>query len=154
MSYLDGSTAGCGVRIGPFARLRPGCVIGDRSKIGNFVELKNAQVGEAVAASHLSYLGDTEIGSHTNIGAGTITCNYDGFVKHRTVIGEGAFIGTNNALIAPIRVGDGAITAAGSTLTEDVPDNALAIARARQQNREGWAIRWREARSKRREKNG
>lgn len=153
-SHAENCTIGNAVRIGPYARLRPGCTVGDQTKIGNFVELKNAVIGEGVAASHLSYLGDASVGAYTNIGAGTITCNYDGFAKHRTVIGERAFIGTDNALVAPVSIGNGAMTAAGSTITEDVPDDALAIARAKQVNRDGWAARWREAHAKREKKDG
>lgn len=150
LSHVEGAEIESGSRIGPFSRLRPGTRILPGAKIGNFVEIKNSVIGEGVSAAHLSYLGDADVGAQTNIGAGTITCNYDGFTKHRTRIGKGAFIGSNSVLVAPITVGDGALTAAGSTLTEDVPANALAIGRARQVIREGWAQRWREAREKRR----
>ncbi len=142
---------GSRVRIGPFANIRPGCVIRDGAKIGDFVELKNADIGEGVAASHLSYIGDADVGPGTNVGAGTITCNYDGYHKHRTVIGARAFIGSHTTLVAPVRVGDGAMTAAGTVVTEDVEPDSMAIARARQTNREGWAARWRAAHERHRE---
>lgn len=148
-SHVAGSVIGPAARVGPFANIRPGCRIGDRARIGDFVELKNATIGEGAAASHLSYIGDAEVGPQTNIGAGTITCNYDGRRKHRTVIGARAFIGSHTTLVAPVEVGDGAITAAGTVVTEDVPADALAIARARQGVREGWAARWRAAQVKR-----
>jgi bifunctional UDP-N-acetylglucosamine pyrophosphorylase/glucosamine-1-phosphate N-acetyltransferase len=136
-SHLEGCVVKRGAVIGPFARLRPGAVIGPRAHVGNFVEIKAAVLGEGAKANHLTYLGDAEIGAGANIGAGTITCNYDGVAKHRTVIGEGAFIGSDTALVAPVRVGARAITAAGSVITEDVPDDALAIARGRQTVKEG-----------------
>lgn len=136
-SHLEGCVVKRGAIIGPFARLRPGAVIGAGAHVGNFVELKAALLGDGAKANHLSYLGDAEIGAGANIGAGTITCNYDGVHKHRTVIGEGAFIGSDTALVAPVRVGARAITAAGSVITEDVPDDALAIARGRQTVKEG-----------------
>jgi bifunctional UDP-N-acetylglucosamine pyrophosphorylase/glucosamine-1-phosphate N-acetyltransferase len=125
--------------IGPFARLRGRAVVEANAKVGNFVELKNTVLGEGVKANHLSYLGDATIGARTNIGAGTITCNYDGWKKYRTVIGEGAFIGSNSALVAPITIGAGAYVGSGSTLTDDVPEDALAIARERQVVYDGWA---------------
>jgi len=131
-SHLEGCTVGRGAVIGPFARLRPGTVVGRDAHVGNFVELKAAVLGEGAKANHLTYLGDAEVGAGANIGAGTITCNYDGVAKHRTVIGERAFIGSDTALVAPVKVGARAITAAGSVITEDVPDDALAIARGRQ----------------------
>ena len=136
-SHLEGCTVRRGAVIGPFARLRPGTVVERGAHVGNFVELKGAVLGEGAKANHLTYLGDAEIGAGANIGAGTITCNYDGVNKHRTVIGEGAFIGSDTALVAPVKVGARAITAAGSVITEDVPDDALAIARGRQANKEG-----------------
>jgi len=143
-SHLEGCDVGPGAIVGPFARLRPGAVLGEGVHVGNFVELKAARLGPGVKANHLSYLGDTEIGAGTNIGAGTITCNYDGFAKHRTVIGEGVFIGSNTALVAPVRVGDGAIVAAGSVVTSDVPADALTIARGRQADKPGGAAAFRE----------
>ena len=137
-SHLEGAEVGEGADCGPFARLRPGSVLGAKAHVGNFVELKNAVLGEGVKAGHLTYLGDTVIGARTNIGAGTITVNYDGANKHQTVIGEDVFIGSNNALIAPVDIGDGSNTAAGSTITNDVPPKNLAVARGRQRNIEGW----------------
>lgn len=131
-SHLEGCIVRAGAVIGPFARLRPGTVIEPGAHVGNFVELKAAVLGPGAKANHLTYLGDAEIGAAANIGAGTITCNYDGVAKHRTAIGEGAFIGSDTALVAPVRVGARAITAAGSVITEDVPADALAIARGRQ----------------------
>ena len=127
--------------VGPFAHLRPGAVIRRTAKVGNFVEMKKAELGEGSKANHLSYLGDARIGKGVNIGAGTITCNYDGTHKHETVIEDGVFVGSDTQLIAPITVGRGAVIAAGSTLTDDVPADALAIARAEQVNRPGWAAR-------------
>jgi bifunctional UDP-N-acetylglucosamine pyrophosphorylase/glucosamine-1-phosphate N-acetyltransferase len=138
-SHLDGAVMGEGSDAGPFARLRPGTVLGARAHVGNFVELKNAVLGEGAKAGHLSYLGDADIGARTNIGAGTITCNYDGVNKWRTTMGADVFIGSNNSLVAPVDISAGATTAAGSTITQDVPESQLAVARARQRNIEGWA---------------
>ena len=129
--------------IGPFARLRRGSRIGERAKIGNFVETKNTSLAAGAKANHLSYLGDAEIGAKANIGAGTITCNYDGFDKSRTVIGAGAFIGSNSALVAPVTIGEGAIVGAGSVVTEDVAADALALARGAQAEKPGWAATFR-----------
>ncbi|MET1077035.1 MAG: bifunctional UDP-N-acetylglucosamine diphosphorylase/glucosamine-1-phosphate N-acetyltransferase GlmU [Pseudomonas sp.] len=137
-SHLEGAELGEGADCGPFARLRPGSVLGAGAHVGNFVELKNAVLGEGAKAGHLSYLGDAEIGARSNIGAGTITCNYDGANKHRTVLGEDVFIGSNSALVAPVTLGAGSTTGAGSTITGDVPDQALAVGRAKQRNIEGW----------------
>ena len=134
---ISDSIVGNGCKVGPFAQLRGKAVLGDGCKIGNFVEVKNGKLAEKVSASHLAYLGDTEIGAVTNIGAGTITCNYDGFTKSMTIIGADAFIGSNSTLIAPVTIGDGALTAAGSVITKDVPAEAIAIARERQMNLEG-----------------
>jgi bifunctional UDP-N-acetylglucosamine pyrophosphorylase/glucosamine-1-phosphate N-acetyltransferase len=131
-SHLEGCVVRQGAIVGPFARLRPGTEVGRGAHVGNFVELKAAVLGEGAKANHLSYLGDAAIGAGANIGAGTITCNYDGVHKHRTEIGAGAFIGSDTALVAPVRVGARALVAAGSVITEDVPDDALAIARGRQ----------------------
>lgn len=128
-----------GSRVGPFARLRGGAVLEAGAAIGNFVEVKNARLGPGAKAAHLTYLGDAEIGAGANVGAGTITCNYDGVSKHRTAIGAGAFIGSNSALVAPVRIGAGAFVASGSVITEDVPDGALAVARGRQAVKPGWA---------------
>jgi bifunctional UDP-N-acetylglucosamine pyrophosphorylase / glucosamine-1-phosphate N-acetyltransferase len=138
-SHLEGATIAAGAIVGPFARLRPGAVLETDVHVGNFVEVKATRLGAGVKASHLSYLGDSEVGAGTNIGAGTITCNYDGFNKHRTIIGRDAFIGSNTALVAPVTVGDGAYVATGSVVTQDVPKDALTIARARQVDKPGRA---------------
>jgi bifunctional UDP-N-acetylglucosamine pyrophosphorylase/glucosamine-1-phosphate N-acetyltransferase len=138
-SHLDGAVMGEDSDAGPFARLRPGSVLGARAHVGNFVELKNTIMADDAKAGHLSYLGDTDIGARTNIGAGTITCNYDGANKWRTVMGADVFIGSNNSLVAPVDISSGATTAAGSTITEDVPVDNLAVARSRQRNIAGWA---------------
>lgn len=137
-SHIDGAVLGEGSDVGPFARLRPGSVLEALAHVGNFVELKNAHLGEGAKVGHLTYLGDAEVGARTNIGAGTITCNYDGVNKHKTIIGEDVFIGSNNSLVAPVDIFSGATTAAGSTLTQNVPADHLAIGRARQRNIEGW----------------
>ncbi|TWC39572.1 UDP-N-acetylglucosamine pyrophosphorylase /glucosamine-1-phosphate N-acetyltransferase [Pseudomonas sp. SJZ079] len=137
-SHLDGAEVGEGADCGPFARLRPGAVLGAKAHVGNFVELKNAVLGAGAKAGHLSYLGDAEIGARTNIGAGTITCNYDGANKFKTVLGEDVFIGSNSALVAPLTLGDGVTTGAGSVITSDVPADTLAVGRAKQRNIEGW----------------
>lgn len=137
-SHLEGAHLGAAADCGPFARLRPGSVLGPKAHVGNFVELKNARMGEEAKAGHLSYLGDAEIGARTNIGAGTITCNYDGANKHRTLMGEDVFIGSNSSLVAPLTLGDGVTTGAGSTITQDVPAHTLALGRARQAVIEGW----------------
>lgn len=137
-SHLEGAELGEGADCGPFARLRPGSVLGAKAHVGNFVELKNAVMGEGAKAGHLSYLGDAEIGARTNIGAGTITCNYDGANKHRTVLGADVFIGSNSALVAPVILGDGATTGAGSVITTDIPAETLGVGRAKQRNIEGW----------------
>lgn len=143
MSHLSRASVGAGTRIGPYANVRPHTKIGDGVKIGNFVELKNAEIGDAASLSHLTYVGDATVGENANIGAGTITCNYDGFDKNRTVIGDGAFVGSNSTLVAPLEIGAGAFIAAGSVITEDVPADALAVGRSRQVNKDGWAARWR-----------
>ena len=142
-SYVVASEIGDGTRVGPFANIRPGSTVGKNVKIGDFVELKNATLGDNVSAGHLAYLGDTEIGPRTNIGAGTITCNYDPLQtpsKNKTIIGSDAFVGTHSTLVAPVSVGDGAWTAAGSTITDDVPSDSLGLGRARQVNKDGWVI--------------
>ncbi len=141
--HLEGAEVGDDVVLGPFARLRPGAKLGRAAHVGNFVEIKNAELGEGAKANHLTYLGDASVGAAANVGAGTITCNYDGFLKHRTTIGAKAFIGSNTALVAPVSVGEGALVAAGSTITEDVPADALAVERSEQRNREGVAARLR-----------
>ena len=143
-SHIDGAIIGAKANIGPFARIRPGTSLADRTKVGNFVELKNAAVGEGANVNHLSYVGDASVGARANIGAGTITCNYDGFGKYRTEIGAGAFIGSNTALVAPVTVGDGAIVGAGSVITEDVEADSLAVERNVQKGIAGWAKRFRE----------
>lgn len=147
-SHLEGCRVGTGAIIGPFARLRPATVVGPRAHVGNFVELKATQLGEGAKANHLSYLGDSTIGPATNIGAGTITCNYDGFSKFRTEIGAHAFIGSDSVLVAPVKLGDGAMVAAGSVITREVPADALAFGRARQENRPDRAAAFRAARQK------
>jgi bifunctional UDP-N-acetylglucosamine pyrophosphorylase/glucosamine-1-phosphate N-acetyltransferase len=140
-SHVEGATIGQGVVIGPFARLRPGARLDAFVHIGNFVEVKAAEVGTGAKINHLSYIGDASVGARTNIGAGTITCNYDGLVKHRTEIGEDTFIGSNSALVAPVRIGNGAYVGSGSVITEDVESDALALGRARQVAKAGWAER-------------
>jgi bifunctional UDP-N-acetylglucosamine pyrophosphorylase/glucosamine-1-phosphate N-acetyltransferase len=134
---FDSHVAG-GAQVGPFAHLRPESHVGENAKVGNFVELKKSTLGRGSKVSHLSYLGDSTIGEKVNIGAGTITCNYDGIAKHPTVIEDGAFIGSDSQLIAPVRIGQGAYVAAGSSITEDVPAESLAISRGKQINKEGW----------------
>jgi bifunctional UDP-N-acetylglucosamine pyrophosphorylase/glucosamine-1-phosphate N-acetyltransferase len=136
---LEDSTIADGAQIGPFAHLRPGSEIGENAHVGNFVETKKARLGKGAKASHLTYLGDAEIGEGANIGAGTITCNYDGVNKHVTRIGKGAFVGSDSTLVAPVSIGDGAYIGAGSCITKDVPADALAVARGRQIVKEGWA---------------
>ncbi len=138
-SHLEGARVAAGAIVGPYARLRPGADIGPDAHIGNFVEVKNVTVGEGAKANHLSYLGDGVVGARANIGAGTIFCNYDGFFKYRTEVGEGAFIGSNTALVAPVKVGAGAMTGSGSVITRDVPEDALAVERSEQSERPGWA---------------
>ena len=143
-SHIDGATIGVKASIGPFARIRPGTVLADRTKVGNFVELKKARIGEGAKVNHLSYVGDASVGARANIGAGTITCNYDGFGKYQTVIGAGAFIGSNSALVAPVTIGDGAVVGAGSVITADVEADSLAVERTDQRGIAGWARRFRE----------
>ena len=144
-SHIEGADIATGAEIGPYARLRPGAEIGEKAKVGNFVEVKKSRLGKGAKANHLSYIGDADVGAGANIGAGTITCNYDGFFKYPTKIGEGAFIGSNSALVAPVSVGANAIVGAGSVVTRDVADNALALARGEQSERPGWAARFRAA---------
>jgi bifunctional UDP-N-acetylglucosamine pyrophosphorylase/glucosamine-1-phosphate N-acetyltransferase len=146
-SVVSDSVVGRNATVGPFAHLRNGVTLGVGASVGNFVEMKNAQIGAGVSAKHLSYIGDAEIGDGTNIGAGSITCNWDGFRKHRTQIGRNVFIGTHTTLVAPIAVGDGAMTAAGSVVTQSVPAGAAAFGRARQETKEGWAEQWRTKKS-------
>ncbi len=140
-SVLDGSDVASGCTVGPFARLRPASVLLDGARVGNFVEVKKTRIGAGSKASHLTYLGDTTIGEGANIGAGVVTCNYDGTAKHRTEIGDGAFVGSDTMLVAPVTIGRGAVTGAGSTITHDVPDEALAVGRARQRNITDWPRR-------------
>ena len=147
-SHIEGATIGGGCEVGPFARLRPGAVMKARSKIGNFVEMKKTVLGEGAKANHLTYLGDAEVGAGANIGAGTITCNYDGYFKYRTVIGERAFIGSNSALIAPVNIGADAIVAAGSAVSRDVEPGELRMVRADQLVKPGWADRFHDAMKK------
>ena len=146
-SHIEGATIASGAEIGPYARLRPGTVLEEKSKVGNVVEVKKTRLGKGAKANHLTYLGDADIGAGANIGAGTITCNYDGFLKHQTQIGAGAFIGSNSALVAPVTIGAGAIVAAGSTITSDVSPDALALVRPKQEEKPGWAARFRAAMS-------
>ncbi len=138
-SHIEGASVASGAQIGPFARLRPGTRLSENTKAGNFVEIKNAAIGAGAKVNHLSYIGDANVGANANIGAGTITCNYDGYNKHLTEIGAGAFIGSNSALVAPVRIGDNALIAAGSVITQEVPDDAVGFARARQSNKPGLA---------------
>ncbi|MBY4892978.1 bifunctional UDP-N-acetylglucosamine diphosphorylase/glucosamine-1-phosphate N-acetyltransferase GlmU [Rhodobacteraceae bacterium N5(2021)] len=143
-SHLEGCHVSAGAIVGPYARLRPGAEIGNDAKIGNFVEVKNAEIAEGAKVNHLSYIGDASIGERANIGAGTVTCNYDGVMKHRTTIGADAFIGSDTMLVAPVTVGTRAMTASGSTITDDIPDGALAIGRAKQVNKPGLAVKLRD----------
>lgn len=145
--HLEGATIADGAIVGPFARLRPGADIGTDVRVGNFVEIKNAQLESGAKVNHLTYVGDARVGAGANVGAGTITCNYDGFGKHRTDIGTGAFIGSNTALVAPVRIGDGAIVGAGSTIAKDVAANSLAVTRASQRQIDGWAETFRDKKS-------
>ena len=147
--HIAGARISSGAVVGPFARLRPGSELGKGAHVGNFVEIKNAVLGQGAKANHLAYIGDASVGSGSNIGAGVITCNYDGFAKHRTTIGDNCFIGSDTALVAPITVGDGAIIGAGSILTKDVPADALALSRAPQINREGRAVAFRNLKRRR-----
>lgn len=142
-SHIEGATIGEGSQIGPFARLRPGAVLAEDVKIGNFVEVKKASIEQGAKVSHLSYIGDARVGTEANIGAGTITCNYDGYDKYKTDIGAGAFIGSNTALVAPVTIGDGAIVGAGSTVTKSVEKDALVVERAEEMQKPGWAKRFR-----------
>ncbi len=136
---LEGSSVGDGAQIGPFAHLRPGSEIGENAHVGNFVETKKTRLGKGAKANHLTYMGDAEIGEGANIGAGTITCNYDGVSKHTTRVGKGVFVGSDTTLVAPLTVGDGAYIGAGSCITKNVPPDALAVGRGRQMTKQGWA---------------
>ena len=148
-SHLEGAHVGKGAIVGPFARLRPGTDLGADVRVGNFVEVKNATMEEGAKANHLAYVGDARVGARANLGAGTITCNYDGFEKHRTDVGNGAFVGSNSALVAPVRIGDGAYIGSGSVISKDVPADALVVTRGPLEQRDGWAakVRARRARS-------
>ena len=151
-SHLESAKIGPGANVGPFARLRPGADLGEGAKVGNFVEIKAAKIGAGAKVSHLTYIGDAEVGAEANIGAGTITCNYDGFLKYRTVIGEGAFIGSNSSLVAPVTIGAGAYVGSGSVVTKDVSPDALAVARGKQVEKAGWARFFREKQSAKKRK--
>lgn len=141
-SHIEGATIATGAEVGPYARLRPGADLGEKAKVGNFVEVKNVKMAAGAKANHLAYLGDGEVGAKANIGAGTIFCNYDGFFKHRTVVGEGAFVGSNSSLVAPVTIGDGAMIGSGSVVTKDVAAGDLALGRAEQTVKLGWAKRF------------
>jgi bifunctional UDP-N-acetylglucosamine pyrophosphorylase/glucosamine-1-phosphate N-acetyltransferase len=147
--HIEGARIGPGAIVGPFARLRPGAVLGRDVHIGNFVEVKNSTIEDGAKANHLAYVGDGRVGARANIGAGTIFCNYDGFFKHKTDIGAGAFIGSNSALVAPVKIGEGAYVGSGSVITKDVPANALALERSEQQERPEWAAKYRALMAKR-----
>jgi bifunctional UDP-N-acetylglucosamine pyrophosphorylase/glucosamine-1-phosphate N-acetyltransferase len=151
-SHIVQASIGRGASIGPYARLRPGTSLGDGVKIGNFVETKAATIEAGAKVNHLSYVGDAQVGANANLGAGTITCNYDGFFKHKTLIGEGAFIGTNSSLVAPVKIGKGAYVGSGSVITKDVPDDAMAVERNQQMTREGGAKRYREMKMRAKER--
>jgi bifunctional UDP-N-acetylglucosamine pyrophosphorylase/glucosamine-1-phosphate N-acetyltransferase len=148
-SHIEGATIGAAASIGPFARIRPGTTLAEASKVGNFVELKKAAVAAGAKINHLSYVGDADVGAKANVGAGAITCNYDGFGKCPTVIGEGAFIGSNSSLVAPVTIGAGAIVGAGSVITKDVEADSLAVERSEQRGVTGWAKRFRASKTKR-----
>jgi bifunctional UDP-N-acetylglucosamine pyrophosphorylase/glucosamine-1-phosphate N-acetyltransferase len=152
-SHIEGARIGQGATVGPFARLRPGAHLAKGAHIGNFVEIKQSEIGEGAKINHLTYIGDASVGARANVGAGTITCNYDGFAKHRTEIGEAAFIGSNSSLVAPVTIGEGAYIGSGSVITKDVAADALALTRAPQEERQGWAAKARERRG-RKPKNG
>jgi bifunctional UDP-N-acetylglucosamine pyrophosphorylase/glucosamine-1-phosphate N-acetyltransferase len=139
-SHVEGATVAAGANVGPFARLRPGTRLAENAKVGNFVEIKNAEIGAGAKVSHLSYIGDAFIGHEANIGAGTITCNYDGFNKFVTRIGDNAFIGSNSSLVAPVSIGKDALVSSGSVVTQDVPDGDAAFGRARQVNKPGYGL--------------
>jgi bifunctional UDP-N-acetylglucosamine pyrophosphorylase/glucosamine-1-phosphate N-acetyltransferase len=153
-SHIVQSTIGKNTSVGPYARMRPGTSLGDGARIGNFVETKAATLEAGVKVNHLSYIGDAEVGANSNIGAGTITCNYDGFFKHKTIIGTGAFVGTNSSLVAPVKIGAGAYIGSGSVITKDVPDDAMAVERSQQSTREGGAKRYREIKTREKNKKG
>ena len=147
-SHLEGVHVGADAQVGPFARLRPGTDVGKKAKIGNFVETKKAKVEDGAKISHLSYIGDARVGVDANIGAGTITCNYDGYDKHFTDIGDGAFVGSNSSLVAPVSIGAGAYVGSGSVVTKNVEPDALAVARGKQFEKKGWAANFRASKEK------
>ncbi len=151
-SHVVGAAIGANASVGPYARLRPGTSLGEGARIGNFVETKAATIEAGAKANHLTYIGDSHVGAGANIGAGTITCNYDGFDKHRTEIGAGAFVGSNSSLVAPVKIGSGAYIGSGSVITRDVPDDALAVERSAQSLRDGWAKRFRDTKLARKNK--
>jgi bifunctional UDP-N-acetylglucosamine pyrophosphorylase/glucosamine-1-phosphate N-acetyltransferase len=152
-SHLEGASVGKGASVGPFARLRLGAALAEKAKVGNFVEIKNANVAQGAKVNHLSYIGDADIGANANIGAGTITCNYDGFLKYRTTIGDNAFIGSNSSLVAPVTIGQGAYIGSGSVITKDVAPDALAMGRGRQMEKAGWAATFRATQAAKKAKN-
>src|SRR5690606_6672340 len=143
-SHIEGAAVASGAEVGPYARLRPGADLGEKAEVGNFVEVKNVRMAAGAKANHLAYLGDGEVGAKANIGAGTIFCNYDGFFKYRTTVGEGAFVGSNSSLVAPISIGAGAMVGSGSVVTRDVAPGDLALARGQQTAKAGWAARFME----------
>ncbi|MFQ5625845.1 MAG: DapH/DapD/GlmU-related protein, partial [Methyloligellaceae bacterium] len=147
-SHLEGAHVGAGAVVGPFARLRPGANLGADVRIGNFVEVKNSTLEQGSKANHLTYVGDSHVGAKANLGAGTITCNYDGFAKHRTEIGKGVFVGSNTALIAPVKIGEGSYIGSGSVISKDVPADALVVTRGPLDQRDGWAARMRARRAR------
>ena len=153
-SYLEGASIGENATVGPFARLRPGAELGKGAHIGNFVEIKQSEIGEGTKINHLTYIGNASVGARVNVGAGTIVCNYDGFAKHQTEIGAGAFIGSNSSLVAPVKIGEGAYIGSGSVISKDVEADALALTRAPQEERKGWAARVRERRGRNKAKDG
>jgi bifunctional UDP-N-acetylglucosamine pyrophosphorylase/glucosamine-1-phosphate N-acetyltransferase len=142
-SHIEGAHIGPGATVGPFVRLRPGADLAAAVHVGNFVEIKQAEIGEGAKVNHLTYIGDASVGARANVGAGTITCNYDGFAKHKTEIGERVFVGSNSSLVAPVKIGAGAYIGSGSVITKDVAPDALALSRAPQEERKGWAARLR-----------
>jgi bifunctional UDP-N-acetylglucosamine pyrophosphorylase / glucosamine-1-phosphate N-acetyltransferase len=146
--YMEKSRIGPGATVGPFARLRPGASLAKDAHVGNFVEIKQSEIGEGAKVNHLTYIGDASVGPRANVGAGTVTCNYDGFDKHRTEIGAGAFIGSNSSLVAPVKIGEGAYIGSGSVISKDVAPDALALSRSPQEEREGWAAKARERRKR------
>ena len=152
VATLEGATIASNCDVGPFARLRPGADLKNKAKVGNFCEVKQAVIEEGAKVNHLTYIGDARVGAGANIGAGTITCNYDGFDKHRTEIGAGAFVGSNSSLVAPVKIGSGAYIGSGSVITRDVPDDALAVERNAQTLREGWGKRFRDTKLARKKK--